>query len=158
MTRIITGQHVTERKFTGWHMLAWMVTFFGVVIAVNITMARIAIGSFGGTVVDNSYVASQQFNGWLEQARTQQELGWQVQPSLSDDRHLQVSVTGARDPLAVTAMARHPLGTLPDMALTFRRLPDGRFVARDALPGGRWIVRLQVVSGDQVWRQEQELQ
>jgi nitrogen fixation protein FixH len=154
----MTGRQTAQRKFTGWHMLAWMVAFFGVVIAVNVTMARIAIGSFSGVVVDNSYVASQEFSGWLDKARAQDDLGWQVIPSLPADRHLQVSVAGAPDPLAVTAMARHPLGTLPDMALTFQRQAEGRFVARDALPDGRWIVRLQVVAGDQVWRQEQEMQ
>jgi nitrogen fixation protein FixH len=56
------------RQFTGgtWRR---MVAFFGVVIAVNLTMARLAIGSFGGVVVENSYVASQKFNGWLDRPR-----------------------------------------------------------------------------------------
>ena len=47
------------RKFTGWHMTAILVGFFAIVISVNLFMARAAIGSFGGVVVDNSYVASQ---------------------------------------------------------------------------------------------------
>ncbi|MGE0776676.1 MAG: FixH family protein, partial [Sphingomonadaceae bacterium] len=53
------------RSFTGRHMAIILIAFFGVVIAVNFYMARMAIGTFGGTVVDNSYVASQRFNGWL---------------------------------------------------------------------------------------------
>jgi len=66
------------RTFTGWHMTGIVVALFGVVIAVNVLMASYAIGTFGGTVVDNSYVASQRFNSWLAEARTQRDLGWNV--------------------------------------------------------------------------------
>ena len=54
-----------ERKpaeFTGRHMLAIMLAFFGVIIAVNLVMATLASKSWTGLVVKNTYVASQQFN------------------------------------------------------------------------------------------------
>lgn len=144
--------------FTGWHMLAIMVAFFGVVIAVNVTMMTIARGSFGGIVVENSYVASQEFNGWLRAARAQEALGWQVASDVAADRSVTISVNGAPDPLAVTAMARHPLGRQPDQALTFRRATDGRYVSTAPLPKGRWTLRLQLASGNAVWRQEVSVQ
>lgn len=140
--------------FTGWHMLAIMVAFFGVVIAVNVTMMTVARSSFGGIVVENSYVASQEFNGWLRAARAQDALGWQVDTAVESDRSVAISVAGAPDPLAVTAMARHPLGRMPDQALTFHRTADGRYVSTSPLPEGRWTLRLQLVSGGAVWRQE----
>ncbi len=146
------------RPFTGWHMLAVMVAFFGVVIAVNVTMMTVARGSFGGIVVENSYVASQEFNGWLRAARAQEALGWQVDSAVAPDRSVTVSVIGASDPLAVTAMARHPLGRLPDQALTFRRTADGRYVSSAPLPEGRWTLRIQLASGGAVWRQEVSVQ
>ena len=71
------------RKFTGWHMTGILVAFFGVVVTVNIVMARAAIGTFGGTVVENSYVASQKFNGWLDQAKAQDKMGWTVDASMA---------------------------------------------------------------------------
>lgn len=145
-------------KFTGWHMLAIMVAFFGVVIAVNVTMMQIARGSFGGIVVENSYVASQNFNGWLQAARAQESLGWQVQSDLAADRAVVVNVAGAPDLLAVTATARHPLGRQPDQALTFRRTDAGRYISTTTLPTGRWTLRLQLASGDAVWRQEVSVQ
>ena len=44
----MTEQSVAVRgQFTGWHMLAIMVAFFGVVIAVNVTMMQIARGEVG---------------------------------------------------------------------------------------------------------------
>ena len=64
------------RKFTGWHMAAIMVAFFGVIIGVNLTMAMLAVGSWTGLVVKNSYVASQHFNETLEDAQRQKALGW----------------------------------------------------------------------------------
>ncbi len=80
------------RIFTGWHMTTILVSFFAVVMAVNFTMARMAISTFGGTVVDNSYVASQNYNIWLNAADRQERLGWQVVARLDSDRHILVSV------------------------------------------------------------------
>ena len=39
-----------------------MLAFFGVIIAVNVVMATLASTSWTGLVVENSYVASQEFN------------------------------------------------------------------------------------------------
>lgn len=146
-----------ERKFTGWHMLAMMVAFFGVVIAVNITMARIAIGSFGGVVVENSYVATQEFNGWLEQAEQQEALGWTVETSLRDDGHVSVMTSGTPEALTIQADARHPLGSAPGQQLAFVPQGEGAFLSESALPDGRWVLRLSVQSGDDEWRAEEEL-
>ena len=74
------------------------------------------------------------------------------------DRSVAISVAGAPDPLAVTAMARHPLGRMPDQALTFRRTGDGRYVSTTPLPEGRWTLRLQLASGGAAWRQEVSVQ
>lgn len=140
--------------FTGWHMFAIMVAFFGVVIAVNVTMMQIARGTFGGIVVENSYVASQEFNGWLDAAKAQEELGWQVTSGLDAGRKVTLGVTGAPETLAVTAVVRHPLGRQPDQALTFHRVGTGRYVSTTALPAGRWTLRLQLASGSSAWRHE----
>jgi nitrogen fixation protein FixH len=142
------------QRFTGWHMLATMVAFFGVVIAVNMTMMSIARGSFGGIVVDNSYVASQEFNGWLDAAQAQEELGWSAASAITAEGRVLVTVAGTPEPLAVTATARHPLGRLPDRALTFHRTSAGHYVSTQALPEGRWTLRLQLAAADAVWRDE----
>ncbi|MFC3096271.1 FixH family protein [Alteraurantiacibacter palmitatis] len=145
------------RRFTGWHMLAVMGAFFGVIIAVNFTMARIAIGSFGGVVVENSYVASQDFNDWLEQARAQEELGWQVDKSLSADRRVLLRITGAPATLSITGSARPPLGGQAGEQLSFTRIAPGEYVSTSALAEGRWVVRLQIMGDGHIWRSEEEL-
>ncbi|WP_037492794.1 FixH family protein, partial [Sphingobium sp. HDIP04] len=83
------------RRFTGWHMTAILAAFFAVVIAVNMLMATVAVRSFGGTVVENSYVASQKFNGWLAQARAQQRLGWRDAVTLDAERRVGLALKDA---------------------------------------------------------------
>ncbi|BAV63584.1 FixH family protein [Sphingobium cloacae] len=135
------------RRFTGWHMAAILIAFFGVVIAVNMLMATMAIRSFGGTVVDNSYVASQKFNGWLEQARAQDRLGWKDDIALTKERHIRIALTGAADePLTgsrIEALAQHPLGRAPDIALTFHGA-EGLYLSEQTLPSGRWQIRFDI--------------
>ena len=65
-----------QKVFTGWHMLAIMIAFFGVIIAVNLTMAFYANSSWTGLIVKNSYVASQTFNERAAEGRAQAALGW----------------------------------------------------------------------------------
>ena len=62
------------RQFTGKHMLAIMLGFFAVVLAANMTMVYFARHSWTGLVVENSYVASQQFNAKMAETRAQAAL------------------------------------------------------------------------------------
>jgi nitrogen fixation protein FixH len=126
------------RRFSGWHATAIIVAFFGVVVAVNVTMATLAVRTFGGTVVENSYVASQEYNRWLAAARKQDELGWSITPMLDPQRRVTVAanVRGAQ----ITGFARHPLGRMADVPLKF-----GKDLRSDRpLPPGRWAVHLTV--------------
>ncbi|MFZ4746601.1 MAG: FixH family protein [Sphingomonas sp.] len=134
------------RKFTGWHMTTIMVAFFAVVVGVNFTMARLAIVSFGGTVVDNSYVASQQYNGWLMKARRQATLGWTPDVTTDATRHVVISIktaAGLLDGARISATATHPLGALPPVSLTFRQ-GSGPARSLQRLPAGRWLLHIDV--------------
>jgi nitrogen fixation protein FixH len=128
-------------------MTAILFAFFGVVVAVNMTMATMAIKTFGGTVVDNSYVASQRFNTWLAEARMQERLGWRTRLALDGERRVTVALSDGHVPLAgaeVIAVARHPLGQAPDVTLVFRAAAPGSYVARARLPAGRWLVHVEI--------------
>lgn len=142
-------------QFTGRHMGAIMVAFFAVVIAVNLIMAHMAGATFGGVVVENSYVASQQFNHWLDEAAAERALGWRADVVRHADGHVTVALSGlASPPEAISAIARHPLGHQPDQALRF--VPDGAgdFVSTAVLPAGRWRLRLEVRGHGKIWRSE----
>lgn len=135
------------RRFTGWHMAAIMLAFFGVVVTVNMVMATLATRTFGGTVVDNSYVASQRFNRWLREARAQDRLRWATRIAAGEDGRLAVEVTAPAGPVVgatVAASLTHPLGRAPERALSFVTLGDGSYRSTEPVPPGRWIVRLTV--------------
>tara|TARA_R110002094_G_scaffold2502_2_gene10136 strand:+ start:715 stop:1167 length:453 start_codon:yes stop_codon:yes gene_type:complete len=68
---------MTEIK--GWHVLSVFVFAFGIIIAVNLTLAYNAVKTFPGLEVKNSYVASQVFDVERE---AQMALDWDVSASL----------------------------------------------------------------------------
>lgn len=141
-----------SRQFTGRHMALAMVGFFGLVVAVNFTMAWFARDSFGGLVVDNAYVASQKYNGWLAEARAQDALPWRAEQGLAADRHVTLALHGSAGSFSATAVAEHPLGRAPDLALRFAAGADGSLRSTEALPPGRWNVRTTVNRGNETVR------
>lgn len=148
---------LTTGPFTGRHFAAILIGFFAVVVAINLVMARYASATFGGVVVENSYVASQQFNGWLRAARREAALGWSAAVQREADGRVAVTMGGDLPAdLTITGEARHPLGRESDRKLVFRRLPDGSFLSNTPLPAGRWKLRLEAVAGAQRWRSEQD--
>jgi nitrogen fixation protein FixH len=140
--------------FTGRHMAAILVAFFAVVIVVNVFMARLATSTFTGVVVENSYVASQNYNRWLDEARAEERLGWHAAAVRDADGHVRVTLTGAPAGAVVTGDAWHPLGRAPDHALRFVAVAAG-FRSAEPLPAGRWRIRLEVNAGGKRWRTEE---
>lgn len=137
---------MNSKTFTGHHMTSILVAFFGVVIAVNFTMAWFASATFGGLVVENSYVASQKFNGWLQKARDEKELDWTLDVRRGEAGHLNATLArsgGAIDAARIDILARHPLGRLPERKLSFRDLGAGRYESVQILPAGRWILHVE---------------
>ena len=149
-----------RKPITGWHMLAGFVAFFGVIIVVNFYMASLARSTFGGVVVDNSYVAGQHYNEWLDKADAQAKLGWDEAITLDADRHVIVSLTKDAAPLsgiAATGEASHPLGRAPSIALDFVTYDAGVVRSKQAIPAGRWQVTLSVRYNADIARYKQEV-
>lgn len=140
--------------FTGRKMAAIMVGFFAIVIAVNVYMAREASSTFGGVVVENSYVASQHYNRWLKEASAEEALGWTQSAVRQADGHVVVTLVGPGHTAALSAVARHPLGTRPDKPLRFIPRGGGEYVSVEPLPADRWRLRLTVRDDGRLWRHE----
>lgn len=142
------------RPFTGRHAAIIIVSFFVVVMAVNFTMARLASSTFGGLVVENSYVASQDFNTWLAEAEKEKALGWQASFERQADGLVAMTLADASgNPLAggeVAIHAVHPLGRAPDHQLAVREVAPGRYVA--PLEEGRWRLRASARIDGNEWR------
>ncbi|NCN83618.1 MAG: FixH family protein [Sphingomonadales bacterium] len=149
------------KKFTGYHATMIIVAFFAVVVGVNMVMARFALSTFGGTVVDNSYVASQEYNKWLEQARDQQAHGWTVSQIMRSGDRARLNVTGADGaPLRgvkIAVVAEHPVGRTEPFEITFAEDSPGEYQSVETIPAGRWKLKLLVSQADKSMRVLQDI-
>lgn len=132
-----------EKRFTGWHFLAVIVAFFGVVIAVNVGLAVVAARSWTGIVVEDSYASGQDFNEKVQLAREQDALGWHS--SLTYDAGIvRLAITDASGaPLGasdVSASFTRQIGDADDQTVALRRQPDGSFAAPARLAPGNWRI------------------
>lgn len=147
--------------FTGRHMLAVMIAFFGVVIVVNATMAVLASKSWTGLVVKNSYVASQKFNEELEAARKQKALGWKsdiaysrgvLSITLADKNGEAVILDG------LFGVAGRPTSESQDRSFQLAHRGRGTYSAYLYLDDGIWDVRVAGSLGDTAYRRDLRLQ
>ena len=146
-----------RREFTGRHMAIILVAGFGVVVAVNLLMATLATRGFGGVVVQNSYVASQKFNGWLEEAGRQRELGWTADAARNEAGVIEIATMGVPAGATVEATVHRPLGKPETTALTFTEVSPGRFASDTPVGEGRWTVRLQIEAHGRRWAKQEPL-
>jgi nitrogen fixation protein FixH len=133
------------RGFTGRHMLAVMLAFFGVIIGVNVTLAWYASSSWSGLVVENTYVASQQFNGKAEAMRAMAASGIVGEISVRDGLIAYSLRNRDGSPATADEVAVHfrrPVGDRQDFAATLSAAGAGRFEAMHAVPAGEWIVEI----------------
>lgn len=143
-----------RREFTGRDMAAILAAGFGVVVAVNLLMATLATRGFGGVVVENSYVASQKFNGWLAEAGRQKILGWQADATRNEDGVIEIATTGVPAGATVKATLRRPLGKPETTALTFREVAPGQFASTVPVGDGRWTVRVRIEAQGRRWAKQ----
>lgn len=135
-----------EFTFTGWHFLAIIVSFFGVIFAVNFTMAYYANSSWSGLVAENTFVASQEFNGKAEHMREMAATGIRGELTASREGIRYVLTHPERGPVpadAVFAEFHRPVGTKQDFNVTLKHEGDGIFTTDHPVLPGEWIVDLK---------------
>lgn len=131
------------RSITGGHVFAIIVTFFGVIIGVNTTLAVLAVRSWTGLVVENGYVASQSFNRDLAEARRQAKLGWQEGFGYADGRVTIVLNDSKSQPIgraSATVKLQRPSTDREDHELALAEVAPGRYEVAANLSPGLWDV------------------
>jgi len=135
------------KEFTGRKMLVIMLSFFGVIISVNLYMAYSAVSTFPGLEVDNSYVASQEFN---QRAAAQRALGWEASLAQKSGE-LVLQLQGADGlaviPATISAVIGRPTFSGDDITLEFR-LVGNEYRAEANLAPGPWRLFLDAVAQD----------
>lgn len=129
------------REFTGRHMFILTVAFFAVVISVNILLAVLAVKSWTGMVVANSYVASQQFNEKTAALERAAAMGIRASLSYGGGK---ISIV-LRDPSDVVVGVKslalkigRPSNESEDRSLAMMCAGDGVCSAETRLGGGIW--------------------
>ncbi|MBP2548538.1 nitrogen fixation protein FixH [Neorhizobium galegae] len=135
--------HTKSFVFTGWHMMGVVCLFFGTIISVNFYMAYQAVHSWSGLVVENTYVASQQFNSKVAEAKALGASG--VTGTLSVEKGvIRYVITGPdQKPVpidTVTATFKRPVGDHQDFSVTLSDVGNGTYEAAHEVATGHWIV------------------
>jgi nitrogen fixation protein FixH len=131
----------SEFRFTGWHMWLLAIAFFGVIIAVNVLLAVVSARSWTGTVVNDSYIAGQQFETQRKAHDEQTKAGWTPNFLYLPGAARLVIVDGAGHPVNlgdVKVLINRPVGGHEDQNLTLTLQPDGSYQAPVTLPNGAW--------------------
>lgn len=136
-----------SRPITGKMVLAWIVAFFAVIIAVNLTFVYFALDSWPGLTTQKAYEEGIAYNQTLEGAARQDAMGWRSHVVLGPStpkgtRLLTLTMTGPDGALAgLAAQARltRPLGEGLTVDVTLAEDRPGLYAALLRLPAlGRW--------------------
>jgi len=138
---------MTGKPFTGRKMFIITASAFAVIIAVNLYMAAMAVGTFPGLETRNSYVASQRFD---VERKAQLALGWAVAATLGDGV-LRLTITDADgrpvQPPMLSATLGRATEARDDIELGFRFDGRSHLAAADLAPG-KWDLRLRATAAD----------
>ncbi|MBC7736949.1 MAG: FixH family protein [Candidatus Saccharibacteria bacterium] len=123
-------------------------TFFGVIIAVNVTLAWQAISTFRGLEVENGYVASQTFD--VEMA-AQKALGWHLVPQYDPaTNRLTLAFSKAGQPVTLaelTVLVGRPTEAVDDVTPVFVQA-DGVYGTDLPLAQGKWMMAVTAHAAD----------
>lgn len=135
------------RPLTGRAVLAIALTAFGTIIAANGTLAVYAVKTFPGLEVENSYVASQDFDA---RAKAQSALGWTASVEEAAGRMTLRLVDRAGAPVQpqdLTVLATRPTVAREDTPLTLA-FDGSAWTGPAALRPGRWRIRIAATAPD----------
>lgn len=135
---------MTEIK--GWHVFAGFCGAFGIIIAVNLTLAFKAVATFPGLEVRNSYVASQSFDA---DRAAQQALDWEVSAHLDGHELTLVILEDGKAiaPQIEQATFGRATNVAFDETLAFEF--DGTALRAPVVAGrGNWNLRLKARAAD----------
>jgi nitrogen fixation protein FixH len=146
---------VSQKPLTGRMVLLMLLTFFGVVIGVNVTMMDLAITTLPGTEVDSAYSASIGYEREITAAHDQEARSWRVDAHIERDNNggatLQVEArdNGGRPVAGLKFEGRleRPTDKRADLAFSLAEVGIGiyRGTAAAVAPG-QWDL---VLEGDQ---------
>lgn len=121
-------------EITGKHVLIGMLAFFGLIIAVNIVMMRLALSTHTGIVAENTYRKGVKYNEEIAASERMALLGWRNQMTLAPTGDkLSIDIRdkdgNAVRGLAIKATLGRPASEKYDLSLTLSETAAGTYEA-----------------------------
>lgn len=134
----------------GWHVLAGLLGFFGVIIAVNAAFITLAVRTFPGEDVRRSYTQGLNYNETLAARRAQAALAWNISAAF-EAGNVVITITDRDaapvDGAKIEASLLWPTNARFDHDLAFTQTGPGRYAAAVSdMQDGRWRLRGRVQS------------
>ncbi|KUO54413.1 MAG: hypothetical protein APF80_08245 [Alphaproteobacteria bacterium BRH_c36] len=131
----------------GWHVLAGLIAFFGVMIAVNSVFLYFAMTTFTGIETADAYRKGVAYNASLEESRQLDKLGWKGALKANGERIEFVLKTAEGEPVRgvrVEGKVGRPATDAFDQTIAFEDTGSGVYWSQPlALAPGNWIVALE---------------
>jgi len=135
-------------RVKGWHVLVWIVAFFGVVIGVNTVFIIKATGTFPGMSVNHPFQKGIHYNQTIEAREIAKAEGWQAHFVIDNDEAVVVTIQNANGPvdgLKVSVLLQWP--GLPHEDRNLKLLPSGPGEYRAALDASQFPSRAMEFEG-----------
>lgn len=161
------GKSPAGRELTGRAVLLMLLGFFGLVIVVNVVMARFAVSTFAGVETDSAYKAGLAFTAEHEAAERQQARHWTVDVTIGNTggtgRTISLRVLDAAGKpltgLAADGRFAHPTDARRDVVLDVEPAGDGRYKAVAQAGAGQWDLVIDFAQGgERLFRSKNRVQ
>lgn len=150
MSNPSSEQHLGPR-LTGWMVLLYLLTFFGIVIGVNGVLIYEALSTLRGVDTESAYQAGRMFEQDVEMVKAQDARHWQVDAKMtraSDGTRLELV---ARDDagrvltdMAVSANFERPTDRGLDRKIALTEDSPGQFHGKAGLIPGQWDLVIEI--------------
>lgn len=154
-------------ELKGGHVLAVMLAFFGITIAVNAVFAVYAVSTFSGEDVSKPYMRGLEYNRTLAAREAQAKLGWSAEIDAARGGGSSIEVTvkiwasggTPKAGLTVRATLRRPIDASLDRTIALAAVEAGiyRAVLKDISPGQWDVIVLAKSSEGAVFEAERRI-
>lgn len=136
-------------QINGWHVLAMVVGFFAIVVAVDTAFMVAAYRTFPGQVSSTPYEDGVSYNRKLAQKAAQARLGWAPVASVTSAGAVQVEVRDAAEApvrgLTLAGRLERPATEAGRIALVFREVQPGVYRATPGRLMGAWDLTVELM-------------
>jgi nitrogen fixation protein FixH len=163
------------KRQDGWWYPWVFVAAFGLIMAVNGTMAYLAVHTWTGLTTKHPFEEAQHFEKAIAQKAAQEKLGWRAMAAFEAVPTSAPSSALARtgsvrfslldrngrgiDNLTINAQAKRPTNEGSDQTLNFKAQGSGVYAAPVNFPlAGQWDIYITATRADDVFEMRQRIQ